>query len=117
MIPWRQSPAPTLASYVRQCPRSQKTTSNTRNSNSIRHAGQPRSATNRLLAYREDELLRIEVHDSSGDLPHQRPTHDLDESGRGLHLVGLLAHDHASYRTPPGKVVWFTLEVWSRTQG
>lgn len=55
--------------------------------------------------------LRVEVHDGSPAMPLPVPP-DVDEeseTGRGLMLVDALAAEWGSYRTPGGKVVYFTL--------
>lgn len=54
--------------------------------------------------------LRVDVHDTSGDLP--APAGDPGAgavSGRGLMLVEALAEEWGSYRCPGGKAVFFTL--------
>jgi len=55
--------------------------------------------------------LRVEVHDGSPVLPLPVPP-DVDEeseTGRGLMLVAALASEWGFYRTPGGKVVYFTV--------
>ena len=55
--------------------------------------------------------LRVEVEDTSEDLPQQRSADDLDEHGRGLHIVAALAHDWGAHMVNSAqgvrKVVWF----------
>jgi anti-sigma regulatory factor (Ser/Thr protein kinase) len=57
------------------------------------------------------EQLRVEVHDRSRFLPAPWPVISAvdAETGRGLLLVDTLATDWGFYRTPGGKVVYFTL--------
>ncbi|MEU8521025.1 ATP-binding protein [Streptomyces sp. NPDC048577] len=55
----------------------------------------------------DEEVVRLEVHDSRRQHPKARQAADTDTSGRGLTLVSVLAdgwgvQDH----TPSGKVVW-----------
>jgi anti-sigma regulatory factor (Ser/Thr protein kinase) len=68
----------------------------------------------RLLAVRQGELARIEVHDLSPRLPEQRHADDYDESGRGCFLVEALAASTGAYATASGKAVWFELPAWPR---
>ncbi|HEX4834024.1 MAG TPA: ATP-binding protein [Trebonia sp.] len=62
--------------------------------------------------------LRVEVHDGSRSMPVPAPLRADDdaENGRGLMLVDALAAEWGFYRTPGGKVVYFTLpfdaEAW-----
>jgi anti-sigma regulatory factor (Ser/Thr protein kinase) len=55
-----------------------------------------------------DQLL-IEVHDTSPSLPVLMDTAADATDGRGLMLVAALSAKWGSYRTPAGKVVYFTL--------
>lgn len=55
----------------------------------------------------DEEVVRLEVHDSRRRYPEARQAADTDTSGRGLILVNALAdgwgvEDH----TPLGKIVW-----------
>lgn len=56
-------------------------------------------------------MLRCEVEDCDGRLPStSRPeARDEDESGRGLHLLDMLACCWGAQRTRDGKVIWFEL--------
>jgi anti-sigma regulatory factor (Ser/Thr protein kinase) len=66
-------------------------------------------------------VLRVDVHDGSGNLPvldaAARDTGLLDEAqaeaetGRGLLLVTSLSAEWGFYRTPAGKAVYFTLDL------
>jgi hypothetical protein len=53
--------------------------------------------------------LRVEVHDTSCALPVLVDAPGDAEAGRGLMLVASLSTDWGFYRTPAGKVVYFTL--------
>jgi anti-sigma regulatory factor (Ser/Thr protein kinase) len=53
--------------------------------------------------------LRVEVHDRSPVMPIPLTANDESETGRGLMLVDTLAAEWGYYRTPVGKVVYFTL--------
>jgi anti-sigma regulatory factor (Ser/Thr protein kinase) len=53
--------------------------------------------------------LRVDVHDSSGDIPVVLDAAGDAETGRGLMLVATLSHEWGFYRTPAGKAVYFTL--------
>ena len=52
-------------------------------------------------------VLRVEVADSSPDLPAPRRAGTLDEGGRGLTLVDVLASSWGVESDEFGKVVWF----------
>lgn len=55
----------------------------------------------------EDDVVRLEVHDSRRERPKTRDAADTDLSGRGLVLVDALADDWGVRdRTPLGKIVW-----------
>ena len=53
--------------------------------------------------------LRVEVHDTSRELPFIAEAPGDAETGRGLMLVASLSAEWGFYRTPAGKVVHFTL--------
>ena len=53
--------------------------------------------------------VRVEVGDSSEAAPRVRPAGPDDEGGRGLRMVGTLAHRWGWRPVEHGKVVWFTL--------
>lgn len=62
------------------------------------------------LALREHRL-RVEVRDRSDRQPDRRSVNDESESGRGLHIVEVLAVDWGYEPIPAGgKVVWFELD-------
>ncbi|MFB7088669.1 ATP-binding protein [Streptomyces sp. NPDC056296] len=55
----------------------------------------------------EDDVVRLEVHDSRCERPKTGEATDTDLSGRGLILVDALADDWGVQdRTPLGKIVW-----------
>ncbi|MFF2958052.1 ATP-binding protein [Streptomyces sp. NPDC057963] len=55
----------------------------------------------------EDDVVRLEVHDSRRRCPETRQAADTDLSGRGLVLVAALADGWGVQdRTPLGKIVW-----------
>jgi anti-sigma regulatory factor (Ser/Thr protein kinase) len=56
-------------------------------------------------------VLRVDVHDGSGDLPVLDIAPADSETGRGLLLVTSLSAEWGSYRTSAGKAVYFTLEL------
>ena len=53
--------------------------------------------------------LRVDVHDSSGDIPVELDTAGEAEAGRGLMLIDTLSDEWGFYRTPAGKAVYYTL--------
>ncbi|AKH82787.1 6-phosphofructokinase [Streptomyces sp. CNQ-509] len=60
-----------------------------------------------------DNVVRIEVHDASTNIPRLCTPADTDDRGRALLLVSAFADDWGvSDRTGPGKVVWaeFTIK-------
>ncbi|MFJ1702645.1 ATP-binding protein [Kitasatospora sp. NPDC088346] len=79
--------------------------------NAVTHARVPPGPLIRIRFGLEFGRLRIEVHDGSAVVPHAREVDRLDESGRGMHLVGALAEAWGvgPRADGPGKVVWATL--------
>ena len=73
--------------------------------NAVEHAGGPIVITATYL----DNTLRVEVHDTRPELPSLRPLTATDETGRGLHLVRLIANQWATTPEPDGKTIWFEL--------
>jgi anti-sigma regulatory factor (Ser/Thr protein kinase) len=55
------------------------------------------------------DRLRVDVHDTSRALPMREDAPADGEAGRGLVLVDELSAEWGFYRTPMGKVVYFTL--------
>ncbi|MFC8454718.1 SpoIIE family protein phosphatase [Kitasatospora sp. NPDC057223] len=74
--------------------------------NALLHADAPR----RLRLFR-DRVLTVEVSDAGGQSPQLRTFGEQDEGGRGMFLVGELAHRWGSRATRDGKVVWAELEL------
>lgn len=56
-----------------------------------------------------DGSVQIEVHDRGNALPRRRQAAELDETGRGLTLLDLLAAAWRTERTATGKSLIFTL--------
>ena len=77
--------------------------------NALLHDSGP--AQLRLCA--SDAELRIEVHDTSPELPRRRSFSATATTGRGLMLLEELAAAWGAEPTPAGKQVWFTLPVRS----
>lgn len=73
--------------------------------NAVRHA---RSAFTVVVRY-DGDRVRIEVDDSSPEVPQPRTPDDEDTGGRGLILVEALAEAWGTTPTPDGKQVWFEL--------
>ena len=59
------------------------------------------------------DRLRIDVHDTSRYLPTAVDEPAVVETGHGLVLVATLSTGWGSFRTPAGKVVYFTLAFQS----
>ncbi|WP_143642036.1 ATP-binding protein, partial [Streptomyces viridochromogenes] len=56
-----------------------------------------------------DRRLRVEVSDTSDDLPHMRRPGERASSGRGLVLIELLAHAWGVDPRGEGKSIWCEL--------
>jgi anti-sigma regulatory factor (Ser/Thr protein kinase) len=78
----------------------------------IAEGADPEKEPARLFVFRKGDRLRVEVHDSTPEMPRLRPTSIRDETGRGCLLVAMLSIDNGSYRTASGKAVWFELVAW-----
>ena len=65
--------------------------------------------TVRLVITCAGSLLRVDVHDTSRDMPVLLDAPAEAEAGRGLLLVSSLSTNWGHYRTPMGKAVYFTL--------
>ncbi|MFI6121668.1 ATP-binding protein [Streptomyces sp. NPDC051064] len=64
----------------------------------------------------EDDVVRLEVHDSRRRRPETRQAADTDVSGRGLVLVAALADGWGVQdRIPLGKIVWSCFKTVGRT--
>jgi anti-sigma regulatory factor (Ser/Thr protein kinase) len=74
--------------------------------NAVLHARGPITVS---AAY-VDSILRVEVHDTdTHPIPVLRKPSASTQTGRGLHLVALLADRWAIVPTPAGKTVWFEI--------
>jgi anti-sigma regulatory factor (Ser/Thr protein kinase) len=74
--------------------------------NALLH-GVPHGRHFRLFLRYDGALLRVEVHDSGGGVPHLvDKADDGDEGGRGLLLVSALADKWGVGERELGKVVW-----------
>lgn len=82
--------------------------------NALTHAGAqaPLTSTIRITIARRQELLVVEVHDSSTAPPRPRSPGPFDPRGRGLSIVQALAHAWGCTLRPYGKCVWFQLLAW-----
>jgi hypothetical protein len=72
-------------------------------SNAIFHARS--TFTVRVTALHDG--IRVEVGDTSHDLPDPQPVDPQRASGRGLLIIEALARSWGSHATGTGKVVWF----------
>jgi anti-sigma regulatory factor (Ser/Thr protein kinase) len=64
----------------------------------------------------DEEVVRLEVHDTRRRHPEARQAVDTDTSGRGLILVNALADSWGvENRTPLGKVVWSSFKATGGT--
>jgi anti-sigma regulatory factor (Ser/Thr protein kinase) len=75
--------------------------------NAVMHAGSPFSVSVRY----DGSAIRIAVHDWNPMLPVLRNGGPAAPSGRGLHLVRMLARDWGVERSPDGKTVWAELAL------
>ncbi|MFI8850538.1 SpoIIE family protein phosphatase [Streptomyces sp. NPDC053499] len=64
-----------------------------------------------ITTHREGErrTLRVDVADSSDELPHRRTPGELASSGRGLMLLGMLADRWGVDPRGEGKCIWFEI--------
>ena len=82
--------------------------------NAIKHGG---GGPVRLGIQCTGDRLRVEVHDTSPSLPVLMDTAADATDGRGLMLVSALSAKWGAYRTPAGKVVYFTLTFQPEAAG
>ena len=74
--------------------------------NAVVHAGGPITVSAAYL----DSTLRVEVHDTErAPPPSARKAPASQKTGRGLHLVALLADRWSVTPTPGGKTIWFEM--------
>jgi anti-sigma regulatory factor (Ser/Thr protein kinase) len=64
-----------------------------------------------ILVRVADEVVRVEVRDSSRSVPRMGRLDGEDESGRGLALVDALSRAWGIEPTDDGKSVWFELDL------
>jgi anti-sigma regulatory factor (Ser/Thr protein kinase) len=79
--------------------------------NAIRHEARP---TVTVAVKCSSGQLRVEVHDSSRDMPAPADAATDAENGRGLIIVSALADEWGFYPTRRGKAVYFTLVFQGR---
>ncbi|UZJ33754.1 ATP-binding protein [Streptomyces endophytica] len=72
-------------------------------SNAVQHAG-PGAVT--VTARCDGNAIRVEVSDSTRDLPRPRSPSQDDEHGRGLSIVAALADRYGTEPTASGKRCW-----------
>jgi hypothetical protein len=62
----------------------------------------------RVVADYDGTRIRVEVHDEDPAAPQAHVTHAtaLDEHGRGLQLIAMIADSWGTTSTPAGKCVW-----------
>ncbi|MFB6822658.1 ATP-binding protein [Streptomyces virginiae] len=75
--------------------------------NAVLHAASGPVAVSVL---REGAVLVVEVHDTAKALPFPKPGGD-GESGRGLHLMSVLADRHGTAPTATGKRCWAEFDL------
>jgi anti-sigma regulatory factor (Ser/Thr protein kinase) len=74
--------------------------------NAVLHAGGPITISAAYL----DSTLHVEVHDTeTAPLPRLQKPSPSDKTGRGHHLVALLADRWAIRPSPAGKTIWFEI--------
>jgi len=73
--------------------------------NAVRHATGPCA----LVLTLDDDVVEVAVEDGDARFPATRSRRGLDEGGRGLVLVGALAHAWGVRPLPGGKATWFRL--------
>jgi anti-sigma regulatory factor (Ser/Thr protein kinase) len=82
--------------------------------NAVEHGSANPDDTVTISVERSEDLLRVEVIDSSPVRPALRAASAVEESGRGLAIVDTLAHSWGTEQPGPGgtgKKVWFTLSL------
>ena len=83
--------------------------------NALTYGAQERaSGTVRVTVGRDGALMTVDVYDFRIAVPQIRAAGAMDTSGRGLAIVGMLAHAWGWNRHRDGKSVWFQLLAWPR---
>lgn len=75
--------------------------------NSVLHA----ASAFRLSVRRTSDEVCVEVADEGAGSPSQQPHDVTAPSGRGLQIVEALSDEWGVRDQPPGKVVWFTVNL------
>jgi anti-sigma regulatory factor (Ser/Thr protein kinase) len=75
--------------------------------NAILHTGTPFE----VVVKPDGDLVRVEVHDGSPELPIRKRYSNMSGTGRGLLLVERMATGWGADLTSKGKVVWFELDA------
>ncbi|MER7517083.1 SpoIIE family protein phosphatase [Streptomyces sp. NPDC126499] len=70
-----------------------------------------------VACLQDTRRLRVEVADTSDDLPHKRHPGEMASSGRGLLLMEMLAHTWGVDPRGDGKAIWFELHEPASGQG
>jgi anti-sigma regulatory factor (Ser/Thr protein kinase) len=79
-------------------------------SNAVRHSRRDAEGGSFLLQLRRGaEAVWVEVHDADPRLPSPRRTSALDDGGRGLQIVDVIARRWGARRTSSGKALWAEL--------
>jgi hypothetical protein len=81
-------------------------------SNVVRHVGSPMTVRALLQPF----SIRIEVDDSSAEMPVLQHPDILEDHGRGVLLIDSLATQWGSEPRANGKTVWFEIDVTTATQ-
>ena len=81
-------------------------------SNVVRHVGTPMT----VRALRQPSSIRVEVDDSSNEMPVLQHPGALDDHGRGLLLLDSLANQWGIEMREDGKTVWFEIDVRTATE-
>jgi anti-sigma regulatory factor (Ser/Thr protein kinase) len=80
--------------------------------NVVTHVGSPMT----LRVARTPTMMRVEIDDSSPEVPVVRHPDTADEHGRGVLLVDQLANAWGVEPRAQGKTVWFELDVSTATR-
>jgi anti-sigma regulatory factor (Ser/Thr protein kinase) len=80
--------------------------------NVVTHVGAPMT----LRVQRSPSRVRVEIDDSSAQVPELHHPDSADEHGRGVLLVDQLADDWGAEQHEHGKTVWFELDVSTATE-
>jgi anti-sigma regulatory factor (Ser/Thr protein kinase) len=82
--------------------------------NALQHTASGNGGSFEVTVFRGDHSLRIEVRDDGATtIPAVRPADDLEESGRGLELVALIASRWGQCGDEYGRSVYYELR-WAQ---